>query len=433
MQKFAAIHVLGRRLREPKDWWRILPEVVDRRCAPKRWLSLEDLKNNPEVVRDFIGQRLGVSLALLPSTKWTTQLAHLLIGYREGDLTREETKKMFLSLADRIDVRVVPFTMLDACERLLSGLGLFSLSLHFSQLVREKIAHDHRIFGSVETFFRLVLCHLHWGEVDEARRMSEQLGRKTLDLGQAKRLSVIQHYLSLIGGEKLTRGLPSGADASFANILKGRTILVYGPGATSTIGDQLQFDLVVRRATLGNYEFLSAADLAGNKADIVYINPEDVEVLGREEKQKALAALSRYPLVVTKRRALPGLVNSRLGFNMGALFLGGHPHKGTQVIVNLLLHKPQSVHICGMNFFASVIPYRADSLWTGAPGEGGEGGNFYSSHSFASHNLRENFGLVKNLFDAGAVSGDRGFRDVMSLSVAEYVHKIDKIYGEKRL
>jgi hypothetical protein len=64
---------------------------------------------------------------------------------------------------------------------------------------------------------------------------------------------------------------------------------------------------------------------------------------------------------------------------------------------------------------------------------GSEGGPFDLNWQYASHNLRENFGLVRNLYGAGLVTGDTAFSRVMELTVDEYLAELDSIAGRSRM
>jgi hypothetical protein len=174
------------------------------------------------------------------------------------------------------------------------------------------------------------------------------------------------------------------------------------------------------------------------------VNPEVFEIGGPELRAKALDQLSQYAFVVTKRTAVDDLENNRVSTNLGPLFLRGHPHKGTQMILDLLVHQPQELWVIGMSFFLARNAYRPDSLGVnaltlgGESGEqthdpsGSEGGPFDLNWQYASHNLRENFGLIRNLYGSGVVNGDSFFSRVMSLSIEGYLRELDAIAGEPR-
>jgi len=201
----------------------------------------------------------------------------------------------------------------------------------------------------------------------------------------------------------------------------------------------------VRTCGLGKYVFDSPDDLVGNKTDIVYVNPEVFEIDSSAMQDEALQALSRYTFAVTKRTGIPMLPNNRVATNLGPLFLRGHPHKGTQIILDLLFHQPRELYVIGMNFFLAKNAYRKDSLpinslTVGSDTQlpthdpsGSEGGPFDLNWQYASHNLRENFGLVRNLYGSGLVTGDSAFSRVMELTVEEYLAELDLIAGRPRM
>jgi hypothetical protein len=241
---------------------------------------------------------------------------------------------------------------------------------------------------------------------------------------------------------------PANSDVTspFSEALRSSKILIYGPGETSpeSLGTR-DFDLVVRTCGLGKYVFDSPDDLVGNKTDIAYVNPEVFDIGSPALQAEAVRALSQYTFVVTKRTAVAMLPNNRVATNLGPLFLRGHPHKGTQIILDLLFHRPDELHVIGMNFFLAKNAYREDSLGVNAltagrdsqrrthDPSGSEGGPFDLNWQYASHNLRENFGLVRNLYGAGIVTGDSAFSRVMELTVEEYLAELDSVAGQPRM
>jgi hypothetical protein len=235
------------------------------------------------------------------------------------------------------------------------------------------------------------------------------------------------------------------ARSHFFSAISGKNLLIYGPGEVDgELFDAERFEIVARTCGLGKYVFDSPADLVSNKTDVVYVNPEVFDLGDAYLRAEAVQSLTQYAFVVTKRKGVEELPNNRVAVNVGALFLRGHPHKGTQMILDLLDHNPRELHVIGMSFFLARRAYRDDALGLNAlalqqGGEqkhdpsGSEGGRYDLNWQYASHNLRENFGLVRNLYSAGKITGDAKFSSVMSYSIDEYLAELDAVAGRSRL
>jgi hypothetical protein len=205
------------------------------------------------------------------------------------------------------------------------------------------------------------------------------------------------------------------------------------------------FDLVVRTCGLGKYVFDSPNDLVGNKTDVAYVNPEVFDIGSPALQTETVRVLSHYTFAVTKRTAVAMLPNNRVATNLGPLFLRGHPHKGTQIILDLTFPAAARASCHWDQFFLAKNPCREDSLGVNAltagsdlkrrthDPSGSEGGPFDLNWQCASHNLRENFGLVRNLYGAGLVTGDTAFCRVMELTVEEYLAELDSVAGRPRI
>jgi len=375
----------------------------------------------------------------------SSELLQVLTSWHAGTIPHESAVEAGVGIADRIDVSRTSRTQLEVWERLCQNFGLHQVSGAFAQKSRERISLEAHYLRTPSAFEREFVASLHWSDMASARRSLMELQGALLNTSQATRVRRYETYFQM--WQSLSPD-PANSDiiSPFSEAVRSSKILIYGPGETSaeSLGTR-DFDLVVRTCGLGKYVFDSPDDLVGNKTDIAYVNPEVFDIGSPAAQAEAVRALSHYTFAVTKRTAVAMLPNNRVATNLGPLFLRGHPHKGAQIILDLLFHQPRELYVIGMNFFLAKNAYRQDSLGVNAltvgsdsqsrshDPSGSEGGPFDLNWQYASHNLRENFGLVRNLYGAGLVTGDTAFSRVMELTVDEYLAELDSIAGRSRM
>jgi hypothetical protein len=371
-------------------------------------------------------------------------LFELLNSLHSGGIPHSVVSDQVTTVAQGVDVSRSPKIQLETLERMCQNFGLHRAAGAFALKARERIIWEADLFRVPAAIERDLVSSMHWGDLPRAEMQLGSLQSLKLSPSQRARLETYETYMRLWAPSSPPIGDPK-VPSRFFDAVREKRILVYGPGETSSTSlESRDFDLVARTCGYGKYVFDSPGDLVTNQTDIAYVNPEVFEIGGPELRAKALDQLSQYAFVVTKRTAVDDLENNRVSTNLGPLFLRGHPHKGTQMILDLLVHQPQELWVIGMSFFLARNAYRPDSLGVnaltlgGESGEqthdpsGSEGGPFDLNWQYASHNLRENFGLIRNLYGSGVVNGDSFFSRVMSLSIEGYLRELDAIAGEPR-
>lgn len=375
----------------------------------------------------------------------SSELLQVLTSWHAGTIPHESAVEAGVGIANRIDVSRISRTQLGVWERLCQNFGLHQVSGAFARKSRERISLEARSLRTPSAFEREFVASLHWGDMVSAQRSLTELKGTRLNASQVTRVRTYATYFEMWQSSS-PHPAKSDVISPFSEAVRSSKILIYGPGETSPESLRTRdFDLIVRTCGLGKYVFDSPDDLVGNKTDIAYVNPEVFDIGSPALQAEAVRALSRYRFAVTKRTAVAMLPNNRVATNLGPLFLRGHPHKGTQIILDLLFHRPRELYVIGMNFFLAKNAYRQDSLGVNAltvendsqrrthDPSGSEGGPFDLNWQYASHNLRENFGLVRNLYGAGLVTGDTAFSRVMELTVEEYLAELDSVAGRPRI
>jgi len=93
------------------------------------------------------------------------------------------------------------------------------------------------------------------------------------------------------------------------------------------------------------------------------------------------------------------------------------------ILFDIMIYNPNKIFISGFNFYCSKKMYN-DSYqsirWYDDI--------FYVRKSFALHDLISNFQFVKNIFDINLLSVDELGREILKLSVKDYIIRIKKYY-----
>ena len=157
------------------------------------------------------------------------------------------------------------------------------------------------------------------------------------------------------------------------------------------------------------------------------------------EQFRVLDALAQYSWVCVKKTDALRTSNSRAVNTFSPLYDRGHPQMVPLAVVDLITSGAKP-YVIGSDFFASPVAYRPSDvrLVGGLDGKrqsdtGSNGGSFDRTSLMASHNIVENWSLTKNLFEAGLVSGDSGFEEVMTHSLSELMDIYDAHLGISRI
>jgi hypothetical protein len=120
------------------------------------------------------------------------------------------------------------------------------------------------------------------------------------------------------------------------------------------------------------------------------------------------------------------------------LYLSGNPNMVPVMIVDLLLAGLGPIWVTGTTFFLGEAPYRESQRrifeTSGAATDryGSTGGQFERCRGISGHDQFVNRAVVRNLYQAGHVTGDSKFIESIEMSSHQYSENLDVIYGLKR-
>jgi hypothetical protein len=184
------------------------------------------------------------------------------------------------------------------------------------------------------------------------------------------------------------------------------------------------------------------ADPFHGQADLGYANRETrnwlLDSRPLTELEKFVFVSFREDGQSTKWTEL-GIPQARVAHDPRHLMLSGSSPNMIPLMMWDALSVPDvTVTIAGTTFFATKEAYSATNrrfkhtLGAGTDETGSTGTLFERCPTFARHNVVDNLSLVANLVDGGAVQIDAEGKDIVDLSVPDYLKRLDELYGRGR-
>lgn len=324
-----------------------------------------------------------------------------------------------------------------------SALGLFEVALGFEQWAVHRIRQTYKSPRSRTDFIELIQVAIHSADLDTATEFSRRL---TVSLsGQS---SVPFSIRDLVNYVEVWAGRPTSLDRTssqnveqedrWERIIRNQQVVIYGPGMVDPTHRRFtDGELIARVAGPGSFTWHDAQDLAGGRADLVYLIPETLESIVSADGQSQ-AILEAYGMICVKKSMPLYLPNARQVEPGSRLYLRGHPNMVPLICVDLIRLPGTTGYVVGSDFFSSQSSYRPESRRVdrlGAPqtAQGSSGRPFDRTTLMASHNAFQNRRIVVNLVDSGRISGDDNFLSACALSDLDYARRLDFFYGQHKI
>ena len=328
-----------------------------------------------------------------------------------------------------------------AAGNIMAALGLFEAALTYEERGIEFLHRGY--FRGLSLPYRVqeIQSSIHRGDRDRAidsvgsfRTRYEKPGKlsfSVLDL-----LNYVDVWAGRVHNQTAEEMILK--DPAWSRYISGKQVVLYGPGNICPATPRItRSEVVARIAGPGSYSWPAEGDLAGGRADVVYLIPETLNSIGKTPQER-INRVGHFDYLCIKRGEAPYLRNSRRVEAGARLFPRGHPNMTPLATIDLLRTPATSVRIIGSDFFASSSSYRADSIRTTPDGrpqtQQGSSGNLYDRCTLmASHNAFQNRRLIKNLLESGRITGDKAFLEACSLSDLDYARRLDLHYGQHRI
>lgn len=415
---------------EPRQFRHSIGSFVQRRSLYRfSALSPEDWRQSGAEVRQKLHTNLRKPGPILNKARWIDDVIEVLVQRSQDSVDHSDATARLKFIAGQVSPRTAHAETLFAVARACGSAGLFEGSYGFTQLAHARIELNAESTANLRDSLYSVLVALHRQNLDLAISRWDALKGADVPSGVTREIfDMLDRYMSILT-HSAPVGLPGGpliVDRSgWKEDLRGSRVLILGPGPTDFgPSDAAQFDYIAQIFRNRDLKDFSTGTSA-NK-DILYVGGylyRMLEKLGRDELEQRFGRFKYFAIKSLEPRL--GLTNTRQTERLcSRLFLNGHPNMVPLMCVDLLAPGEVSLHIVGVNFYASKEPYTA--------GETDAFSRFHLCHSITSHNALENRALVGNFVKAGVVDGEKAFRDVLGLNDLEYLRLLDEYYGKPR-
>ena len=399
-------------------------------------VSRTQVKVAPVDFEIFLRKRLGLSKRYVDKNSFKGSVVATLCLWQAGTLSHAAATQILtgLPVASKIT-----FEELMRLSRVSLAVGLFRASLHFMEQSWSRM--DSLVGQKKSAVFHLYQVRqlIYRGRIAEAKIEFDSLtrsARHSVSESQAKQLGLYFSW-TLSSSHAEREMLRAKTDRQgWRDFVRNRDIVIVGPGVVTELPKLNQGFRVVRILGPGVFKWDDPEDICENRTDAVYTTPENVSADKLQAKPILSEVLSQYSFVNVKRHDTIGTRNSRAVSNFSFLFEFGHPFMVPLAILDILFHGGRPV-VLGSDFFQCGVAYRTTERRKKHQRfhaeSGSEGGAFDRSALMASHNIFENWSLIKNLANAGLVRGDRSFTRSIELTWKELFATYDEVIGVNRL
>ena len=365
-------------------------------------------------------------------TPTTQELGQIITGRLHNTLTHSDATTRLATLAhSHPTTHLTPDTWL-TLENLARSIGCFHASHHFTTHATTAINNTPH---PPHTRF---LTHLHQQNLPDATTCYNTLPPRKKHHPFWKDAG---HYLwHWTSGQ---HGTPHHDTSTWTPLITGHHITILGPAPTQHTPPPHNTPHLTARVIMQNVlKWEASNDPFGGACDLAYANRETrnwlLENRPMEKLQQFRALSFREDGRSDKWRQL-GLSTARVAHDPRALMLSGSSPNMVPLMVWDLLSVPDvTVTIAGTTFFATQQAYSPDnrrfkhSLGKNTDETGSTGGLFERCPTFARHNVVDNLSLVANLVHSGSVGIDPEGQAIVELSIPDYLHRLDELYGRER-
>lgn len=426
-------------LRRPNEWWRLGQRRWALALRGNRRVSRKTVKTSTAKFARFSRRTLGGATPFRCGPSWRREVSSVLSRWHSGECSHLEATSSLERLAMAAMKAKPSWEHLATASQLAQSVGLFNAGQKF--LAASWSVMDKTPASNQSIHFRVArMKHaLYRGQLVEASQLYEDLCISDLPPSLMQALGPIGWYLQTCkagGARKAFRVTEFPVSNLWHDSIRNRDVLIVGPGQTVDLPLIESGFLVARILGPGVWEWSDPQDIVSNVTDAVYCIPEVIERERKSRNEAFFTTLESYRFVSVKKTNILGTPNSRQVDTFSSLFSSGHPQMVPLAVLDVLAHSGRPV-VVGSDFFQSATAYRdSDRRKPGLKTQevsGSDGGDFDRTALMASHNIFENWAIVKNLADAGQVRGDQGFMRALDCGPEELFSRYDEVLGQRRI
>lgn len=420
------------------EWFGVFSRLWRRLWRGKSRVSRLTIKVPSDIFRRYVRQSLLGRLAFSSRTDWRQRVGESLVDWHIGRFGHEAATKTLVSILRTLNVGRVSWEDLILTSRFAMAVGLFRVSYEFRLASWRALSQSSWKQESAASQFAKLKQTLYCGQIDVASQHLEKLQDSPSRRLAGSPLETVSWYIQCCLGRTIERRarVSNKVEALWGQAVRGQDVLIVGPGETRDLPELVPGYLVARVIGPGVYEWQDSSDIASNKTDAVYSIPGNVSPRAMHTYPALRNKLESYSFVNIKKTDVLLIENSRPVETFWQLFSFGHPQMIPLAVLDVLAHGGRPV-VVGSDFFQSPVAYRASERRS--PGgrvqdpNGSDGGEFDRSALLASHDVFENWSIVRNLVSAGLVRGDERFLNSCALSPGELFNHYDETLGKYRV
>lgn len=280
--------------------------------------------------------------------------------------------------------------------------GLFRLGLICRQKAESAIELKH----SPKYIYKNIIVCIENGDLDKAQNLFKIIDKRPFN--SFSEIKLLSEYLNIINGKTSLEK----ADFNYRNYLQGKKVKIIGPLMSEKDNQSKNEDeIIVRNNVKVNQK---------ETVNVSYYNYDGFSKI----KNDLGVLIKKIDYIVVK--AVCGRIEKHQNVHMldpwyKILFLGD-ANMLPMMILDLRKHGVENITVWGNNLFCSKKIHSSDYMF-------GNNENYKYMRSLAAHDMISNFKIIKRMYLAGIISVDPILRNVLDLSLEEYVEEMEKIHG----
>lgn len=344
-----------------------------------------------------------------------------------SELDADACQQKLISLGEKLEPDLLPF---------LGWLDLYRLCLAVGFFSAGKVLRDQALHVAVsraesaldqQTLIPGVYAALEKGQWEQARKLLTRLEATKLS---GARVDQVKWLLSLLSGaadqtDYALRDRMPEDDQAFADLVKGKKLALVGPvPTTESKGPEIDgFDFVAKFNYRGGDKGRDPQS-QGRRIDISYYNNSQAAALAKIDYDTVLRELKFAVFLSRKGRSLFPESENRVRQLTPFLWLlpDSHFNAGPNAVLDLLRFEPAGIHVFNTDLMLSAGRFEGYL-------PGGASQIDYIRSFIKTHDPILQYEFMHHAWQAGLITGDQGFKDVVEMGIDTYLSRLQQVHG----
>ncbi|WP_404368166.1 hypothetical protein [Marinobacter sp.] len=345
----------------------------------------------------------------------------------EQALDMEVRQAKLISLGEKLQPDLLPMPGWLDMYRLCLAVGFFSAGKTLRDHGLAVAANRARSAVDEQVLIPGFHAALEKGRWDEAKMLLDRLKATELSGG---RIDQVQWLLGLLSGagdstDYTRRDKMPDEDQEFADLVKGKKLALVGPVPTTLPkGPEIDgFDCVVKFSYRGGEKGRDPQS-QGRRIDISYYNNSQAAALSKIDYAEVLKELKFAVFLNRKGRSLFPESERRMRRLTPFLWLlpDTHFNAGPNALFDLLRFAPAGVHVFNTDLMLSAGRFEGYR-------PAGARQIDYTRSFIKTHDPVLQYEFMRLAWQAGCITGDQGFTEVMEMGIDTYLSRLQQVHG----